>query len=417
MLTPHTASSVLAAWRLQRAGRHVEALSRLERAGLRSGLRLRSLFALELHQAFLDELTTPRGWQIAARGLARLALGDTSAAADDLATATARPARFGLWLRAASALALIDPGRLRVALEPRQREAPAAILLAHLAERAGARDRAIGLLDGLRLSARWTAEADLLRANLGDDIAVARVFPGEDEAAVSGGPLVSVIVAAHDAASTIEAALRSLLAQSWRDLEVLLVDDASTDDTAARAAAIEGVRVIRQARNEGAYVARNAGLAAARGAFLAFHDADDVARPERIAAQMAPLLRDPELAFTTARWVRRDSEGRFRARQIVPLIRRHVGSMLIRRTALDTVGNFDPVRYGADGDLLLRLELAAGPRGHAELTQPLTIGGFDPASAVHDLVTGYGTAGFSLARQAYREMRTWALIEQLARCR
>ena len=114
--------------------------------------------------------------------------------------------------------------------------------------------------------------------------------------------------------------------------------------------------------------------------FLAFHDADDVTLRGRIAQQMGPLLRNPHLAFTTARWVRRNSQGRFRARQIVPLIRRHIGSMLIRRTTrLMRWGSSMPDRYGADGDLLLRLEAAAGPaQGYAALALPLTIGGYDP---------------------------------------
>ena len=87
------------------------------------------------------------------------------------------------------------------------------------------------------------------------------MFPRADNAAATNRPLVDVIVAAHNAAPTIEAALRKSLLKERAGaiFEIIVVDDASTDDTAARAAGLPCVRVIRQDRNEGAYVARNVG--------------------------------------------------------------------------------------------------------------------------------------------------------------
>jgi hypothetical protein len=408
------------AWLWHRRACHAEALALLDAAGIEfPSLRLRAAFALDL-SATVIELLRGRGvhgWRIAARGLSQLALGDTGAAQADLAKAMAGPADLGLWLRAATSLSILDPDHVRRALEPR-REAPARLLLAHLAVQAGDADRAERLSAGL---AR-TAEVDLLAANIAilrghsAGQAIARVFARTD-APAAGVPRVSIVVAAHDAERTIDAALESLTAQSWRDLEILVIDDASSDATASRAEAIAAqdprVRVLRQALNRGAYAARNAGIAAASGDFIAFHDADDVAHPERIARQAAPLLEDKDLAFTTARWVRRDANGLFRCRQVAPLVRLHVGSMLIRRGFLEAVGPFDPVRFGADNDLLLRLKVAAGAGRHKALSAPLTIGGFDPRSAVHDPATGYGARGFSRARQEYREARTLRLIAEL----
>ena len=408
------------AWLWHRRGCHAEALALLDAAGITfASLRLRAAFALDLNATVVELLRGRgvRGWRIAARGLSRLALGDTGAAQADLAETLAGPADLGLWLRAAASLCILDPGHVRRTLEPRP-EAPARLLLAHLAVQAGDADRAEQRLAGLPR----TAEMDLLAANIavlrGDSAgpAIARVFARKD-APVAHGPLVSVVVAAHDAERTIGAALESLAMQSWRNLEILVVDDASGDATASRAEAAATrdprFRVLRQAVNQGAYAARNAGIAAASGDFIAFHDADDIAHPERIARQMAPLLEDEYLAFTTARWVRRDANGIFRCRQVAPLVRLHVGSMLIRRSFLAAVGDFDPVRFGADNDLLLRLKVAAGAGRHEALSAPLTIGGFDPRSAVHDPATGYGLRGFSRARQEYRETRTLRLIAEL----
>src|SRR5262249_55356982 len=129
------------------------------------------------------------------------------------------------------------------------------------------------------------------------------------------GPLVTLIVAARDAETTIDAALLSLLRQSWRALEILVVDDASSDGTVARIEALaradSRLKLIRLAANAGAYAARNAGIAKAEGAFIGFHDADDVAHPHRIARQIAPFLKTSDLAFSLTRWTRRTAAGFF----------------------------------------------------------------------------------------------------------
>ncbi len=97
-------------------------------------------------------------------------------------------------------------------------------------------------------------------------------------------PRVSVVVPAYQAARTIGAAVSSVLGQTYSDLELVVVDDGSTDATAAIASAHEGaVRVVRQ-ENRGVAAARNRGLAEARGELIAFCDADDMLFPEHVEA-------------------------------------------------------------------------------------------------------------------------------------
>lgn len=102
---------------------------------------------------------------------------------------------------------------------------------------------------------------------------------------------VSVIVAAHDAADTIGAAVSSALGQTRSDLEVIVVDDASRDDTvgaATRAAAGDPrLRVVALPRNRGPAGARNEGIAQARGRFVAVLDADDAFAPTRLETLLA----------------------------------------------------------------------------------------------------------------------------------
>ena len=100
-------------------------------------------------------------------------------------------------------------------------------------------------------------------------------------------PLASVVVPSHNRARLLKRTLRSILAQQLVDLEVIVVDDGSIDDTAAVAAAA-GRRVIvrRNARPAGVSAARNQGIAAARGDWIAFCDDDDLWAPDKLARQL-----------------------------------------------------------------------------------------------------------------------------------
>jgi len=113
-------------------------------------------------------------------------------------------------------------------------------------------------------------------------------------------PTISVIMPAHDAAAYLAEAIESILSQTERDLELIIVDDASSDatpDIVARFAARDPrVRPLR-AELRSAALARNRALEAARGEFVALMDADDVAHPERLAKQLAAARRQPEVAL------------------------------------------------------------------------------------------------------------------------
>lgn len=117
-------------------------------------------------------------------------------------------------------------------------------------------------------------------------------------------PLVSVVIPCHNAASWLGETLESVIAQTWLNREVLLIDDGSTDDslTIARRFEDRGVRVVTQP-NRGAAAARNHGLRLARGEFVKFLDADDLLSPSAIAAQVAALEERPR-SIAHGRWAR-----------------------------------------------------------------------------------------------------------------
>lgn len=118
---------------------------------------------------------------------------------------------------------------------------------------------------------------------------------------VCSGPgepgLVSVLITTFNRGYIVGKAVASVLAQSYRPIEVIVVDDGSTDDTRDVIARFgQDVKYVYQT-NQGLAAARNAGLAAARGEFIAFQDSDDLWLPWKLTAQVELLKRRPELAL------------------------------------------------------------------------------------------------------------------------
>jgi glycosyltransferase involved in cell wall biosynthesis len=122
-------------------------------------------------------------------------------------------------------------------------------------------------------------------------------------------PLVSVVIPAFNAAATLNATLDSVLAQTHPRVEVVVVDDGSTDETPAVLASYgDRLRAVRQ-RNGGLANARNAGWRLARGDYVAIMDADDVCAPERISVQLRALQRHPEAVLCSSAFTAFDHAG------------------------------------------------------------------------------------------------------------
>ena len=124
------------------------------------------------------------------------------------------------------------------------------------------------------------------------------------------GPLVSIVVPTFNGAPWLREALDSMLAQTWRKLEVIVVDDASTDETASLLQEYVGrIQVVRHPVNRGIYDAVNTGIACARGQLIATYHADDVYLPEMVEAQVAYLREHPEVGAVFASDIFVDADG------------------------------------------------------------------------------------------------------------
>ena len=186
---------------------------------------------------------------------------------------------------------------------------------------------------------------------------------------MSARPLVSVLMGVRDGGAHLRGALDSVLAQSLRDLELIVVDDASTDGTPQLLAAYEDERlvVVRNEENLGLTRSLNRALDRARGHFIARQDADDRSLPERLTRQVKYLERRPELSLcgTWARFI--DYSGHVvgaghppgdsaELAAGLPLENKIFhGTILARRALMDALGGYrDAFRYSQDYDLYLR---------------------------------------------------------------
>ena len=190
------------------------------------------------------------------------------------------------------------------------------------------------------------------------------------------GPAISVVIPAHNAARTLERALASVFIQDYQPLEIIVVDDGSSDATAVLASTFAGqkVRLLRLERCGGAAHARNQGIEASHGELVAFLDADDEWAATQLVKQVGLLLANPgmDLVFCGSTLIAPDGKdcgplypGRPLAsgtqawRVLLAYNFIATPSVLVRRKALTAAGAFDTcLKVGEDQDMWLRLAIA-----------------------------------------------------------
>ena len=233
-------------------------------------------------------------------------------------------------------------------------------------------------------------------------------------------PLVSVIIPAYNAASTLERTLQSVARQSYAHIETIIVDDGSTDETPAVAEAFCAAaprRTLIRSRHVGVAAVRNAAIAAAQGEYVAPLDADDLWHPTKIEKQVRAALAAPEDVGFVYCWFRYidaddrafacgppfEANGRAYERQFFRNFVGNGSAMLVRRSALLEVGSFDEDPgtglLERCGDIHLQLKLASRY----------------PIACVPEYLVGYRSIGVSHSADKEVMYRSWCAVSRAIR--
>ena len=183
-------------------------------------------------------------------------------------------------------------------------------------------------------------------------------------------PLISVVIPAYNAEKTIKETIESVLEQTWTDLEIIVINDGSTDSTLEIVNGMDAPQLkVFSYANGGVSASRNRGIALAKGEYIAFLDADDLWTSDKLEAQFKALQDHPEavLAYSWTDYI--DEQGQFLypgshitvngdvyAQLLLGNFLENGSNPLIRKDALTAIGNFDQSLPPAeDWDLFLRL--------------------------------------------------------------
>ena len=219
----------------------------------------------------------------------------------------------------------------------------------------------------------------------------------------------SVIMPVFNAVDTVRFAALSVLAQTWTNLELIIVDDASRDETwkvvSEIAEADDRVVPVRLGRNVGTYAAVNEGLRRATGRLATLHGADDWSHPQRLAIQVERFLSTGKANVTSGARVRSNMQFNQLLRYRHPLIK-NVSSFLFEREKAQRLNGWDEVRFGADTEFAARYGRDAGcEHEHVARKVPLAFLLAEPRSLTLSQTTGLRSLAYG-ARREYIEAYT-----------
>lgn len=215
------------------------------------------------------------------------------------------------------------------------------------------------------------------------------------------GPLISVIMSVYNPTRSLVTSVNSILHQTWTNLELIIVDDASTTglDIISEVESLdERIRLFRRNQNQGTYSGRNLALEFARGKYVTFQDADDFSHSKRLEVQ-ASVISDGSALASFARAVRTSQDLQMTAvgYGLVPWC---LPSLFFQREpVLNRLGGFDPVRRGGDSEFVERLQYVFGQEALKRIATPMVLMQMTPNSLSRG---DMGTLRRHSARMSYK---------------
>lgn len=223
------------------------------------------------------------------------------------------------------------------------------------------------------------------------------------------GPKITVILPVYNSENTIKTSLDSILNQSWKNLEIIAVDDCSSDNSILilnhYASKDERIKILQTSFNSGPYVARNTALEVATGDYITCHDADDWSHPEKLSTQVTHLINNKNICANISQWARIRNDLSFNRRGNPGFyIQPNLSSLMISRNLLiNEFGYWDSVRFGADTELINRILKAKGMDSIAILDNSLlAFARTHESSLTESKTSGYPGYPFG-SRREYRE--------------
>lgn len=229
------------------------------------------------------------------------------------------------------------------------------------------------------------------------------------------GPLVTVIVPTFKGSSLIETTFKSLKNQTWANIEIIVVDDGSGEETVGGLKRLletyPDIKLIQQPTNLGAYPARNRALDEAQGEFITVHDDDDWSHPQKIQLQVEHLLSNDTCVANMTRHVRVTPDLRFTRINNNPSVSQpNFSSLMLRKSTLDELGRWDEVNRGADAEFRDRLVSSTGKTVEVLRDVPLSFTRTHPDSlTAGEIGRGYIDPSRLFYQRAYQQAHEDAL--------
>ncbi|WP_160351720.1 glycosyltransferase family A protein [Bordetella sp. 15P40C-2] len=221
-------------------------------------------------------------------------------------------------------------------------------------------------------------------------------------------PEITVLMTTYNSAAVVEHSINSVLAQTFDEFELIIVDDCSSDGTREilrRYASLDGrIKLIFNDSNMGTYASKNKGVMIARGAFVTCHDSDDWMHPMRLQLHFELMQKRPEIVASRSKWLRISESGTFSlTRWQREYMHFNPASPFIRREVFQEIGLFDEVRAGADSEFWARLTAEYGRKKLAGISKALTLGLHHASSLTTSGATGVNEEVYSPVRETYAE--------------